>query len=113
MHKWYCEKAPKLGLAAENGFFWRWTSKGKREDYWEKLIDHEDFQWIQQVRLIMLGYKSKTEGSQIEMKETSIIWNYKNCDLEFGQMQARELISYLKNLFEHLPIEIIETKTYV
>lgn len=61
----------------------------------------------------MQGYKSKTEGSQIEMKETSIIWNYKNCDLEFGQMQANELISYLKNVFEHLPIEIIETKTYV
>ena len=47
------------------------------------------------------------------MKETSIIWNYKNTDLEFGQMQARELISYLRNVFEHLPIDVIETKTYV
>jgi len=26
MHNWYAEKAPKLGLAAENGFFWRWNS---------------------------------------------------------------------------------------
>jgi len=42
MHKWYSNKAPKLGLAAENGFFWRWTSKGIKGDYWEKLIDHDD-----------------------------------------------------------------------
>lgn len=28
-------------------------------------------------------------------------------------MQARELISYLRNVFEHLPIEIIESKTYI
>ena len=61
----------------------------------------------------MQGYKNKTEGSRIEMKETSIIWNYANTDLEFGQMQGKELCSYLRNVFEHLPIEIIETKTYI
>lgn len=26
MHSWYHQKAPRLGLAAENGFFWRWIS---------------------------------------------------------------------------------------
>ena len=26
MHQWYAEKAPMLGLAAEDGFFWRWSS---------------------------------------------------------------------------------------
>lgn len=26
MHQWYNIRSPKLGLAAENGFFWRWTS---------------------------------------------------------------------------------------
>jgi trehalose-6-phosphatase len=24
MHSWYAKCAPKLGLAAENGFFYRW-----------------------------------------------------------------------------------------
>ena len=32
----------------------------------------------------MLAYKNKTEGSFIEEKESSIIWNYKNTDFEFG-----------------------------
>lgn len=84
MHKWYHEKAPSLGLAAENGFFWRWTSKNMGEDEWINLVEVEDFAWIKQVRLIMNGYVNKTEGSYIEQKESSIIWNYKNTDLEFG-----------------------------
>jgi trehalose 6-phosphate synthase/phosphatase len=61
----------------------------------------------------MNGYVNKTEGSYIEVKESSIIWNYKNTDLEFGQMQAKELNQYISNVFEHLPIDVIETKTYV
>ena len=69
--------------------------------------------WINQVKLIMQGYKNKTEGSFIEQKESSIIWNYKNTDLEFGQMQAKELHVRLAILFENLPIDIIQTKTSV
>jgi len=42
MHKWYHEKAPSLGLAAENGFFWRWTSKNMGEDEWINLVEVED-----------------------------------------------------------------------
>ena len=38
MHKWYAEKAPKLGLAAENGFFWRMDSEQKDEHIWVKLL---------------------------------------------------------------------------
>ena len=33
LHQWY-QKAPNVGLAAENGFFWRWNSKGKKKDEW-------------------------------------------------------------------------------
>lgn len=61
----------------------------------------------------MQGYKDKTEGSFIEQKESSIIWNYKNTDLEFGQMQAKELRTRLSILFENLPVDIVETNTSV
>lgn len=46
MHQWYHEKAPYLGIAAENGFFWRWQSKGKLENEWNELLEVEDFEWI-------------------------------------------------------------------
>lgn len=38
MHKWYSEAAPSLGLAAENGFFWRMDSIEKDEHMWMKLL---------------------------------------------------------------------------
>jgi trehalose-6-phosphatase len=31
MHAWYAKRAPSLGLAAENGFFWRLDSEEKSE----------------------------------------------------------------------------------
>jgi len=113
MHKWYHNLAPNIGLAAENGFFLRWSSANKKENDWDKLLEMDDFQWINQVKLIMEKYQRKTDGSFIEVKESSIVWNCSNTDLEFAQMQAKELISQLSNLFEHLPIEIIESKKSV
>ena len=38
MHKWYAQSAPQLGLAAENGFFWRLDSVNKDEHKWIKLM---------------------------------------------------------------------------
>lgn len=91
MHKWYHKKAPKLGLAAENGAFWRWTQLGKGQDDWNSLVELDDFTWIKQVRHIMNGYVQKTDGSYFEQKETSINWNYKNCDRDLGKIQANQL----------------------
>lgn len=34
----------------------------------------------------MKRYVDKTEGSYIEEKESTIIWNYKNTEIEFGHM---------------------------
>jgi len=46
LHRWY-HKTENLGLAAENGFFWKWNSKEMpAEADWNTLIEVEDFQWI-------------------------------------------------------------------
>jgi trehalose-6-phosphatase len=42
MHQWYAEACPALGLAAENGFFWRPDSKDKNEHQWAKLLKITD-----------------------------------------------------------------------
>mmetsp|Transcript_20891 Transcript_20891/g.32297 ORF Transcript_20891/g.32297 Transcript_20891/m.32297 type:complete len:86 (+) Transcript_20891:3542-3799(+) len=61
----------------------------------------------------MEQYQEKTEGSFIEVKESCIIWNFSNTELEYGQMQAHELKQHIGNCFEHLPIEIIETRNSI
>ena len=109
LHEYYSVKAPNLGLAAENGFYWRWNSIDKSINDWHQLIHIEDCLWIKQVRLIMEQYNNKTDGSYIDEKESNIIWNYEHSDWMFGKLQAKELSVYLKNVFEHLPIQILES----
>jgi len=86
MHEWYTKRAPMLGLAAENGFFWRWMSRNRDGNDWNTLIDCDDFEWMTKVRLIMESYRDKTDGTIIEEKESSITWNFEGTDLEYGQM---------------------------
>ena len=68
---------------------------------------------MNQVRLIMQQYTEKTDGSYIEPKESSIIWNFKNTEVEYGRMQATEIDERLSSIFSNFPIEIIRTKTSV
>ena len=58
----------------------------------------------------MQQYKTKTDGSYIDEKESNIMWNYEHCDFMYAKLQARELVTYLKNVFENLPIFIIESQ---
>jgi len=107
VHKWFSTSAPKLGLAAENGFFWRKDSLGVDETTWARLFRVNDFVWIEMVRDIMKSYTEKTDGSYIEEKESMIVWNYKDTDPEFGNWQAKEITSALEHFFYALPIDII------
>lgn len=45
MYNWFHKDAPRLGLAAEGGFFYRWTAAGGGENEWGTLLDLEEFQW--------------------------------------------------------------------
>jgi trehalose-phosphatase len=113
MHAWYADKAPFLGLAAENGFFWRWNSTNRGINDWQELFQFEDFNWIRQVQHIMEMYNEKTEGAFIETKESNIIWNFENTEYEYGRMQAKELKSYIEQVFKNLPIIVNEYKTFI
>ncbi|GBG69703.1 hypothetical protein CBR_g4535 [Chara braunii] len=42
-------------------------------------------------------FSKRTPGSYLESRETSLIWNYKYADVEFGRVQARDLLQHLLN----------------
>lgn len=69
-----------------------------------------DFQWKQSVRDIMESYSTKTDGSFIQEREATIIWNYKDVDQEFGKWVARELTVHLEALFSCLQIQVLQGK---
>ena len=112
---WFGKSAPKLGLAAENGYFYRWpTGKEGEETKWDLLLDEVgDNHWIQSVRDIMANYSAKTDGSSIEERESMVIWNFKDSDPEFGTWQAKELKRHLETFFSVLLLKIVECKKSV
>lgn len=62
---------------------------------------------------ILQGFTEKTEGSYIVEKDSIISWIYKDCDVYFGHIQANEIMTNLRNIFEDEQIEIVNGKDYV
>ncbi|KAH9749220.1 alpha/alpha-trehalose-phosphate synthase 1 [Citrus sinensis] len=40
-------------------------------------------------------FTERTPRSHFEVRETSLVWNYKYADLEFGRLQARDILQHL------------------
>ena len=99
---------PRLGLAAEHGMFISWpTSKASDRRHWETLVPITDRSWRSLAMTIMEVYASRTHGSYIEETEMKVLWQYRDADLEFGYLQARELEDHLSNCLRTYPVDIL------
>ncbi|OMJ65652.1 hypothetical protein SteCoe_37840 [Stentor coeruleus] len=99
-----------LGLAAEFGAFIRWS----HDMDWESRGVFSEL-WIESAKHIIASYVTRTEGSYLEEKECSVVFQYKNCDSEYGSWQAKELVSQLDVLLTPYvdECEVIEGIGYV
>lgn len=100
---------PNLGLAAEFGAFIKWNQSD-----WESRLKINEI-WKETSKHIIESYVIRTEGSYLEEKENSIVFQYKNCDIEYGNWQAKELVSQLDvllNLYIN-ECEVVEGTGYV
>merc|ERR1712054_98802 len=52
-------------------------------------------------------YSSRTHGTYIEQKESALIWQYREADPEFGQMQSKELEDHLAGVLRGYPVEVL------
>lgn len=89
LESWY-KNIAKLGMAAEFGSFVRWNQKSG----WETRASSEQL-WKDTAAEIIASYVDKTEGSELQLKETSVVFHYREADPDFGSWQAKELISHL------------------
>ncbi|GMI89133.1 trehalose phosphatase/synthase 11, TREHALOSE-6-PHOSPHATE SYNTHASE 11 [Hibiscus trionum] len=106
LSKWFssCEK---LGIAAEHGYFIRWT----RDSPWE--TSHSmDLSWKEVVEPIMQLYTETTDGSCIENKETAVVWHYQDADPDFGLWQAKELHDHLESVLANDPV-VVKTGEHI
>ncbi|KAI5866525.1 glycosyltransferase family 20 protein [Durotheca rogersii] len=68
---------PNLGLIAENGCFIKLHGRG----IWTEIADHDQVaSWKESVQGILQYYLERTPGSEIEDRNCSLIFHYKNAD---------------------------------
>ncbi|WJX47337.1 Trehalose-6-P synthase/phosphatase complex synthase subunit [Trifolium repens] len=80
-----------MWLAAENGMFLRLTSS----EWMTTMPENLNMDWVDSVKHVFEYFTERTPRSHFELRETSIIWNYKYADVEFGRLQARDLLQHL------------------
>ncbi|TYG71395.1 hypothetical protein ES288_D05G392500v1 [Gossypium darwinii] len=80
-----------LWLAAENGMFLRHT-KG---DWMTTMPEQLNLEWIDSVKHVFEYFTERTPRSHFDFRDTSLVWNYKYADIEFGRLQARDMLQHL------------------
>ncbi|KAJ7551871.1 hypothetical protein O6H91_06G033100 [Diphasiastrum complanatum] len=80
-----------MWLAAENGMFLRHT----QGEWMTTMPEHLNMDWVESVQLVFDYFCERTPRSYVEARETSLVWNYKYADVEFGRVQARDMLQHL------------------
>ncbi|XWS12480.1 hypothetical protein CRYUN_Cryun37aG0092100 [Craigia yunnanensis] len=99
--KWF-SPCKKLGIAAEHGYFMRWS----RNDEWEVCGQNSEFGWKEIAEPVMKLYTEATDGSSIEPKESALVWHHRDADPGFGSSQAKEMLDHLESVLANEPVAV-------
>uniref|UniRef100_A0A0E0PQ07 alpha,alpha-trehalose-phosphate synthase (UDP-forming) n=2 Tax=Oryza TaxID=4527 RepID=A0A0E0PQ07_ORYRU len=80
-----------MWLAAEHGMFLRPTNG----EWMTTMPEHLNMDWVDSVKNVFEYFTERTPRSHFEHRETSFVWNYKYADVEFGRLQARDMLQHL------------------
>jgi len=100
-----------LGFACEHGM----RTRHPNEEEWTSLYKFEevDLSWMKLVKPILESVAARTPGSFPEIKESSLVFHYRNSDPEYGNWQANELKLHLEESFGSQPMDIIKGKKVI
>jgi len=84
-------------LVAENGVFVRTPEHagGAPDSGWVTTAENAHLEWLESVQHVFDYFCERTPRSFVERRDTSLVWNYKYSDPEFGRLQARDLLQHL------------------
>ena len=60
---------------------------------WNQLISLANKIWFNAVYQIMMTYTENVDGSVVEERDSTLVWNHKNAEEEQGNMVVGELYS--------------------
>ncbi|KAG7673541.1 hypothetical protein KSW81_006745 [Nannochloris sp. 'desiccata'] len=91
-------------LAAENGAVVRPPDSQE----WMTVMETSGGEWKESVQLVLEYFCERTPRSFVEQRGTSLVWNYKYADVEFGRIQARDLLQHLlTGPISNAPVDIV------
>lgn len=80
---------------------------------WRSLVNFEKKDWYNLVESVMKDYCSHVPDSQLEKKEFSLTWHYRNSPSPFADYQSRKLIQDLESILAGYPVSILRGKKVV
>jgi trehalose 6-phosphate synthase/phosphatase len=110
--EWF-SSVPDLGLAPEHGFLYRYSTNSKAKDKWEKMLKGFNGDWRTYCVEQLEPYTERCEGSFIEVKEASVVWQYRDCDPELGKSFAQVVTDDFEHSLKGLKLQVINGKGYV
>lgn len=90
-----------LHLIAEHGA----RHKEKYGEWITEVQTHNE--WKEQVHNIMQMYERRCANSSVEEKEFSMVWHYRNCNMEQGKLRAYELTSELNEYVRNRHLQVL------
>lgn len=95
-----------VGLCAESGCWIKYADKPK----WKCIKETGTLKWKKRVKEIFDEYADRTPGSYVDERDYSLLWDYRFTDPEFGEWQAKEIISNLEEALSKVPVDVIPGK---
>ncbi|KAJ6423519.1 hypothetical protein OIU84_024476 [Salix udensis] len=94
-----------MWLAAEHGMFLRLTNG----EWMTTMPEHLNMEWVDSVKHVFEYFTERTPRSHFEPRETSLVWNYKYADVEFGRLQARDMLQHLwTGPFSNASVDVVQ-----
>jgi trehalose 6-phosphate synthase/phosphatase len=95
---------PTLAIAEENEHLQRHkallqSSTTRKASIFEKCLGKDDtLDWLEETIEIMRYFTERTPGASLQVLESSAIFSFSGADVEFGQLQARDLMIHLNSI---------------
>lgn len=92
----------KLNFIAEHGSFIRY-----KNGEWESQTN-VPAGWKEEIRPMLDAYVIRCPGAQVEEKQNTISWHYRNAHRDLGFLRSRELLNNLSHLTGNSPLQVID-----
>lgn len=86
---------------------WANSSQQQRESEVEKAL------WMDAAQRTMAPYVWRTNGSELLVLDSSVSWDYRDADPQWGGIQAKNLVADLRDALEEMPVMIVRKKGIV